>query len=103
MKQTVQEHASGCGIAVTAQVANISCNKALRLFYNGTFRAELRGFYCREIVRALRKVNLDYDFFYLTNKTKRKVYTNNAIVYIKKSRRYPQGHYILMLPLRCPR
>ncbi len=93
-KHLVQEHASGCGVAVTAQVANITYKKALGLFHDGEFRAELRGFYCREIIRSLRKKELNYRFFYLTRRNRRKIYKNKAIVYIKKSRKYPQGHYI---------
>jgi len=93
-KFITQEHASGCAVACTAFVAGITYKKALSSFYDGEFRAELRGFYCREIVRVLKKLGMQYDYFYLSKRNKKLMYIDKAIVFLKKSRKYPQGHYL---------
>lgn len=89
-----QQHASGCAVAAVATIANTSYSKALSFFKNGEFRAQLRGFYCKEIVKALQKVGLFYTYHHITNKNHKKIYTNKAIVFIRRSKKYPQGHYV---------
>ena len=89
-----QEHASGCGVATTSYILGISYKKTIKLFKDGEFRAQSRGFYCREIVRALGTVGLNYNFRHINKKNKNLIYRNKIICYIRKNKKYPQGHYI---------
>lgn len=87
-----QENVMGCGVACVAFVLNIKYQKALKLFKNPQ-NAGSRGFYCKDIVEALGKKNLD--FKYIKNlKIKKLTYKNNSIVYVGKSKKYPAGHYL---------
>jgi hypothetical protein len=94
MKPVKQEHFAGCAVACVASVRGTSYKKALGYFEKGTQRAKLRGFYRPEIVNALKKSGLDYDFRYL-GRIKNPTFPIGTIVYVSKNSRYPMGHYLL--------
>lgn len=94
-KPIVQRHPSGCGIACAAQVLGSSYNKVLRLCKNGEFYAVRRGFYCKDIVKILKRGGKSYKFFYISKKRRGDIYHNGVIVFIARSRKYPQGHYLV--------
>ncbi len=94
MKIVKQEDVRGCGAACTAAALNISYQKALSLFQNGRKKAKEGGFYCREIVSVLKNANLDYRYKYVRNAKLSKRCKVGAIVFIRRSKTYPAGHYL---------
>lgn len=95
MRLIKQEDDFGCGVACVASLLEIDYQKALSLFWNGTNRALNEGFYCREIVKALNSSRLNYEFKYIKLPTKRKIYKPCTIVFVRRSKKYPAGHYLL--------
>ncbi len=89
-----QKHSLGCGVACVAFILRLNYLKALKIFTNGSQKANNHGFYCKEIMEVLNKYDLDYTYKYVNNKTKRKIYNDYSIVFIKRSKRYPAGHYL---------
>jgi len=92
-KAITQEDFCGCAVACVAFVLGISYQSALSLFANGQRRAIIRGFYCRDIVRALNKVSKN-KFVYRKVKNSN-FYKNNTIVFIARSKKYPLGHFLV--------
>lgn len=93
MKSIKQEHFSGCAVACVASILNISYKKALNSFDEGKEKAKFRGFFCKEIVRALEKNGLKYRFSYIGRK-KEHIYPIGTIVFLKKDSDRPNGHYL---------
>jgi hypothetical protein len=86
-----QEDVLGCGIACVAFVTGVSYGTAKgRYFYQRKARA--CGYLCRDLVRALSTVGRSYDYKYLKSSSGLK---DGTIVFIKRSRQYPAGHYLL--------
>ncbi|OGM96818.1 MAG: hypothetical protein A2816_00360 [Candidatus Yanofskybacteria bacterium RIFCSPHIGHO2_01_FULL_39_44] len=94
MRPVKQKDMSGCAVACVAFVLGVSYSKALKLFKNGQKYSKFRGFYCREVVQALIKGKVEYAYKHVSNKTKRLVNLDKSIVFIKRSSKYPQGHYL---------
>lgn len=95
MKPVVQEDEFGCGVACVANILGVSYQEALNLFYNGRAKAIKEGFLCRNIVSALG--NLEYQYRYIKPKLKGEIYQNKNIVFIKRCKKYPQGHFLSRL------
>lgn len=94
MKQSVaQQDSLGCGIACVAFVANHSYSQVKAMFSND--KAASEGFYCKDLVFALQSFGLAYSYKYLKPKLRNKIYIDNAIVFIKRSKNYPAGHYLV--------
>lgn len=94
-KPVVQEDGFGCGVACTAYILGLSYPQALKLFKNGEQRAKSNtDFYCREIVEILRKRGLNYNHRYVNRKIAKEIYSKGTIVFIKRTKRYPFGHYL---------
>jgi hypothetical protein len=92
MREIVQEDPLGCGVACTASVLSISYKQAIELFPDGKKRVENEGFYCRDIIQALSKNGFHYSYKYLRVGIKN--YEVNSIVYLRRSRHYPAGHFL---------
>ncbi|MEK6978717.1 MAG: hypothetical protein AABW86_00710 [Candidatus Micrarchaeota archaeon] len=92
-KKVAQEDAMGCGLACVASVCGLSYARTKgTLFRNiGDIR---RGFYCRELVRALARAGKAYRFHHV-KKSARKKFAIGSIVFICRSKNYPAGHYLL--------
>ena len=71
-KLVKQHNLCGCAVACVAFVLSIRYDRALRLFENGLQRADFKGFYCRDIINALAKGGLSYDYKYVNPKTRRR-------------------------------
>ena len=93
MTPVTQEHSSGCAVACVAAILGISYKRALRLFEKPGY-AGTRGYYCREIVKALGKNGKDYSYSYLKSGKKKLTSIPFSIVYVHKSRKYPLGHFL---------
>ena len=92
-KLTAQEHSMGCGVACVASLLGISYKKSLRLF-NKKY-ASTRGYYLKELALALSKKGLDYKYSKITDVTKKSLKIPGSIVFIRRSKKYPAGHYLL--------
>lgn len=93
MRAIKQEHFSGCGVACVVFVTNSNYENAIRSFEKGRDRAGFRGFYCKEIIDALKLNNFEYSLKYV-GKRKSYKYPKGAIVFLNKSLKYPTGHYL---------
>jgi len=92
-KSITQKHEFGCGVACVAFVVNKSYEEAVEIL--GRKRAAKKGFYCRDLVKVLKRFNLNYSFRYLQPRLKQKIYQDRIIVFIKRSKKYPFGHYLV--------
>jgi hypothetical protein len=97
MKAIVQEDDFGCAVACVAFVLGIKYQEAVFLFENGEARVSgIPDFYCREIVLILgSNTNQQFDYKYIKPRLKKKIYEDCAIVFIKKSKKYKYGHYLV--------
>ncbi len=96
-KPITQKNALGCGAACVAGILDCEYKKALGLFSKGIFRSSTYGFNCKDIVEVLDKAGRDYSYCYVNKKTHWKIYRKKTIVFIKRSAKYPHGHYLCRL------
>src|SRR3989344_5220340 len=95
MKPVLQEDPLGCAVACVACILNVSYQDALVLFRDGKRRARTKAnFYCKEIVQLLNIAGLNYEYKYIKDRIRQKIYKTGPIVFIKRSRKYPVGHYL---------
>lgn len=98
MKLVPQQDGFGCGFACLASLLDISYNEILSLVADGENKAKHHGLYCQDIVIFLRANGfVDAYFQSLKPNMKGRIYKNGTIVYIKKSKKYPAGHYLLRI------
>lgn len=90
-----QEDKLGCGVACVAFILSVDYKNALKLFIDGKRKAKFEGFLCKDLVVALRIAGLSYKFKYIKAKIRKKIYKINTIVYLRKSKKYPLGHYLV--------
>lgn len=97
MRAIVQEHKYGCGVVCVAFVLGIKYKEAVLLFENGDYRVKMvPNFYCREMVSVLNSNTArEYVYKYLKKRLRSKIYRQSTIVYIKKSKKYKYGHYLV--------
>lgn len=79
----------GCGVACTAFVLGKTYDEIKKHFTQSA-----KGYLCKEIVAVFKKYGIDYRFKYLTSKLKRKIYGDGTVVFIKRNKKYPFGHYL---------
>ncbi len=90
-----QEDNLGCAVACVAFVLKIKYSDSLDLFIDGKKRVEkTANFYCPEIAKILNKNGLNYAWTKLSDKNQKLLLANNSIVFIKKSDKYPYGHFL---------
>jgi len=92
MKAVAQEDLAGCAVACAAFVLGITYGKALKLF--DSKGAGKSGYYCREIVEALGRAGKKYSFAYVKPGKRMLLKRPMCIVFVKKSGKYPLGHYL---------
>ena len=94
MKRTVvQKHSRGCGLACIAFVLEVKYSKIAKFVRQSKKLKD--GLTCREIVNILGNFGKSYSYKYLKPRLLKDIYQDNVIVYIKKSRDYPSGHYLV--------
>ncbi|MDE1823213.1 MAG: hypothetical protein KGH50_02710 [Candidatus Micrarchaeota archaeon] len=92
MARTItQEDASGCGIACVAFVCRTSYGFAKRRYFKG-LGSPARGYFCRDLVKALGRAGKRYGYRHIKGRERLKPGT---IIFIKRSERYPAGHYLV--------
>ncbi len=94
MRPIKQEDPFGCAVACVASVLRIDYQEALHIFRDGNRKAKTTGFYCREIVSALEKEGLKYEYKYISSRFRKKIYKPGTIVFLRRSKKYPEGHYL---------
>ena len=92
-KLITQEDPMGCGVACVASLIGISYEEAQKFFKEN--HSVTRGYYLKEILEALSRKNLNYKFRKITDKTKKFISKKGSIVFIKRSKKYLSGHYLL--------
>lgn len=96
MRSIQQKNNFGCGVACFAFLTKLSYDKALQYFESA--QVNIRGYYCRDLVKAFLELDIIYNYRYLTPKLKYKIYRPGTIVFIKRSKKYPAGHYLAKAP-----
>lgn len=94
MKPIKQEDRLGCAVACVSFRLNISYKNSLFLFEHGKKKAKNIGFLCKEVVRALGKGELNYKYNYIKDKIRKKICQPGTIVFLRRSKKYPAGHYL---------
>ena len=93
-KSVTQEESMGCAVACVAFALGIFYKNSKRLF-DKPENALTKGYYCRDIIRALSKKNLNYSFSKVSNQNSKLLNGDEAIVFIRRSKKYPAGHYLI--------
>lgn len=94
MKQPVtQEDEMGCGAACVAFAAGVSYREIVDVL--GVQRARTAGFRLKELRDALSSYNLMYRQSHINSISRTKMYEEESIVFIRRSKRYPYGHYLV--------
>jgi hypothetical protein len=96
MKLTAQKHYFGCGFACLASLLEIEYIQAFNLIEGGEQKAVGSGLLCREVVTILQQQGfINSHYKYLKPRLKRTIYHDGTIVFIKRSKRFPVGHYLI--------
>ena len=94
MKRMItQEDDMGCGAACIAFAVTNSYQQVVSVL--GRDKAKTVGFQLKELVDALEQYGLNYHFKHVKPKMKHVIYQDGVIVFIKRSARYPYGHYLI--------
>lgn len=88
-----QEDDFGCGAACVAFVARKPYSVIIALLGEGN--AKTKGYYCRELVDALAELDLGYTYRHVKLHKGDLAYLEGSIVFLKRSKKYPFGHYIV--------
>lgn len=91
MKSVKQEDNLGCSIACTAFICKVNYKTAKKKYFIGLGDANKTGYSCRDIVKALNRSGKNFGYKYIK---KRKKFKKNTIVFIKRSKKYPAGHFL---------
>lgn len=92
-KLVAQEESMGCAVASIASLLGVSYKKSLKLFNRKS--AITPNFYCSELVRILSNSNLKYNYSKIRPLTKKYLKIPGTVVFIKRSKKHPVGHYLL--------
>src|SRR3989338_8860946 len=93
MKAIVQEHTMGCGLACVAAAAGVTYDRVLDVVH-GDY-AGTRGYYCKDLIDALRILGREYTYGKVPQKNKHYLRINGVIVFVALSKKNPAGHYLL--------
>ncbi len=93
MNLVKQEDSMGCGVACVASMLQIDYQEARDLFEKGKFKAKTIGFQCKEISILLKNKGLKFENKYIKNRHKN--FKLKTIVFLRRSKKYPYGHYLL--------
>lgn len=94
MKPITQEAPMGCAIACSASLAGLTYRQMRRYFDNGELKERTSGFFNKDIVSALDKAGIKAKGYSIKKWGNRKI-GNGTIVFIKRSKKYPEGHFLL--------
>lgn len=92
MNAITQRDQFACGAACVSFITQKKYNDVISLLGNSL--AKRRGFYCKDLATALLKLGFSYCYKYIKPRLKNKIYKDAVIVFIKRSKGYPYGHYL---------
>lgn len=92
-KSITQKDPMGCGAACVAFVTNQHYRAVIEKL--GPEKAQSSGFYLKDLNLVLSGLGLSCEGKYVKPRIKTQIYTEGAIVFIKRSSRYPEGHYLV--------
>lgn len=90
MQSITQQHEFGCGIACVSFIAGRPYDDVARLL--GAEQAATRGFWCKDLIAALRTYGLTYQYRYIQSNVGE--LPDGSIIFLKRSTLYPAGHYL---------
>ena len=94
MRESItQEFDYGCGIACFAFALNVTYKQAAKQL--GEVQANSTRFWIKDFATALNISGKHYITKHLKPSVMRKIYKEGAIVLIRRSKRYPTGHYLI--------
>lgn len=88
-----QEDGMGCGVACVAFVAGITYSQAVQKL--GKEKAKTIGFHLKELADVLSVYNFTYKCRHANSTSRSEQLSDGTIVFIRRSRRYPYGHYLV--------
>src|SRR5260221_914442 len=88
-----QLHNYGCGAACVAFISGVNYLKVVSLL--SELIVLVKGYHCRELVIALERLGLTYSLNHINSKKRKLVYQEGVIVFIRRSKKYPAGHYLV--------
>ena len=88
-----QKHAFGCGVACVSIATNISYDRICAML--GENQAAQSGFSCKELCQTLSVLGTVYEYHYLKPRLSNRIYKEGVIVFLKRSQKYPAGHYLI--------
>lgn len=94
MNYVIQEDEYGCGVACVANILGKTYKETLPLFESPQ-NASWRGYFCKDLVYALASAQKNYKYFYVKTYKRNHIYKDETIVFIKRSKMHPAGHYLL--------
>jgi hypothetical protein len=94
MKLVTQEGSMGCGVACSASLTGLSYKEMRKLFSKGSIKDKTTGFYNKDFVEALGKIGIKAKG-YNVKKWGDKRIKPGTIVFSKRSKLYPFGHFLL--------
>ena len=86
-----QKESMGCAVAYVASLLGINYKKILKIIQNK--KADKPNFYFKDIVKILSKKRLNYSYGKAIPRTKK--YISGTMVFVKRSKKFPFGHYLL--------
>jgi len=95
VKPVKQENPLGCAVACGAFILRTTYIETLSMFTNGHEKANTIGFICKEIVTALNLAGFKFEYKYIKSAIRNKIYQSNTIVFLRRSKKYPYGHYLV--------
>jgi hypothetical protein len=93
VKVVAQEFGMGCAVACVASVTGHTYTQARKLFAKPQ-RESTTGFYCKDIVSALKKAKKHYSFKRYLTQDEKLLRTEGTIVFIGPNKKYPAGHFL---------
>ena len=94
MKLVTQEGPMGCGVACVASLLGLSYKEARKLFDDGSVKDRTTGFYNKDFVKALAKVNIRAKGCSIKKWGNKRI-KPGTIVFSRRSKLYPVGHFLL--------
>lgn len=92
-KAIVQRDKMGCGVACVAFITGVGYKKARDNYFKNPKHASTVGYTCMELREALAMGKLsNYKQRFAKGM---KTFRTNTIVFIKRSKKYPFGHYLV--------
>lgn len=92
-KSVTQEFDFGCGIACFAFALGLTYQQAVA--HLGEIQANSTRFWVKDLTAALNNSGKNYTARHIKPRLRSKIYEEGTIILIRRSGRYPSGHYLI--------